>query len=382
MFPRSKLSAVLVTAVLGAAVVGGCSSSGEQAGADTGAVADLSTAQANIDKYSGKPEFEAPGEPFDARKEMAGKTIASIPVNSAIDFTQYYAKAAKRIADQVGFEFTTWQNQGNPTAWGQGMQSALSAKADVIELFAGIDPAQIAPQMVQAKQAGVPVVAADTYDLTQPPDESLAASIACPCSDAARLMADWVTVQTEGAAKVLVLTSSDVKASAASEAAMKDEFAKVCPDCEAEYKDIPSASWASKILPQVQSALVADPGIEYVLPVFDTMSIWAAQAITQAGRSGKVRIVTYNGTPSILKMMGEPNSPIEMNVGQSNDWMAHVALDQEMRVAAGLPTNPDATWPLYIWTQDNLADAGDPPSDSQGYGDAYKSGFSELWKLG
>jgi ribose transport system substrate-binding protein len=311
---------------------------------------------------------------------MAGKTIASIPVNSAIAFTQYYAKAAERIADEVGFTFATWPNQGSPSEWAQGVQKGLSDEADVIELFAGIDPAQIAPSMAEAERAGTPVLATDGYDLTQDVDPGLATGVNCPCSEAARVMADWAAVKMKGEGKVLVLTSSDVKASAASESVMKDEFGKVCPSCDVDYMDIPSSDWATKILPQVQSALVADPEISYVLPVFDTMAIWAVQAIMQAGRQDSVRIATYNGTPSILDMMRE-SEIIEMNVGQSNDWMAHVTLDQTMRVAAGLPTNPEATWPLYIWTHDNLEEAGEPASDSQGYGDDYKNGFRQLWGM-
>jgi ribose transport system substrate-binding protein len=380
--PKQLSTPVAVMALmLAAAGLAGCSDSSDASDSGTGGgEADLAAAQAMVDEYSAPPEFEAPGEPFDASAAMAGATIASIPVNSAIDFTQFYAKAGERIAGEVGFDFTTWPNQGNPTEWGQGFQKALSEDADLIELFAGIDPAQIAPQMSQAADAGVPVVAADGYDLTQEVDPALATAVNCPCSQAARIMAAWVTVQTEGDGNFLVLTSSDVKASAASEDAMKDELATLCPDCEADYIDIPSADWATKILPQVQSALVADPDIDYVLPVFDTMSIWAVQGITQAGRQDEVKIATYNGTPSILDMMRDSDI-IEMNVGQSNDWMAHVTLDQQMRVVAGLPTNPDATWPLYIWTKDNLDEAGNPATDSQGYGDEYQDGFRTLWGL-
>jgi ribose transport system substrate-binding protein len=375
-----KLSTSLaVVLLLASAGLAGCSDSSDDAGGNAGA-ADLTSAQATVEKYSKPPVFEAPGDAFDASGAMAGKTIASIPVNSAIDFTQFYAKAAQRIADEVGFEFTTWPNQGNPTEWGQGFQKALSEDADLVELFAGIDPVQIAPQMSQAGDADLPVVAADTYDLTQESDDSLAAAVNCPCSEAARIMAAWATAKTEGKGKFLVLTSSDVKASSAAEDAMKQELADICPACEADYIDIPSADWATKILPQVQSALVADPDIDYVLPVFDTMSIWAVQGITQAGRSDSVKIATYNGTPSILDMMRDSDI-IEMDVGQSNDWMAHVTLDQEMRVLAGLPTDPEATWPLYIWTHDNLDEAGNPASDSKGYGTDYQDGFRELWGL-
>jgi ribose transport system substrate-binding protein len=61
--------------------------------------------------------------------------------------------------------------------------------------------------------------------------------------------------------------------------------------------------------------------------------------------------------------------------------MAHVVLDQAMRQVAGLPLNPKASWPLYIWTKENLAEAGTPPTDSQGYGSEYRSAFLELWGL-
>ncbi|GAA5137002.1 hypothetical protein GCM10023339_76720 [Alloalcanivorax gelatiniphagus] len=372
---RSRTLAITLTLASACSAAGCAEASGDGA---PGGEADLNAAQVRIDELSKPPAFEAPGEPFDAAELLAGKTVASIPVNSAIDFTQYYADAGQRIADKVGFEYSVWPNQGSPTEWGQGFQKALSEDADVIELFAGIDPAQIVPQMSQAADAGVPVVSTDGYDLTQDIDKALAASVNCACSEAARAMADWVTVKTKGEGKFLFLTSSDVKASAAAEAAAKDEFANVCPSCEVEFLDIPSADWATKILPQVQSALVADPEIDYVLPVFDTMSIWAVQGITQAGRQDKVKIVTYNGTPSILDLMRE-NDIIEMNVGQSNDWMAHVILDQVMRVAAGLDTNPNATWPLYIWTKENLDAAGTPASDSQGYGEEYQSEFAALW---
>jgi len=362
------------------AVVSACSSGGGDGTSAAAGEGDLDAAQARIDEFSQPPTFEPPGEPFDAAAALEGRTIASVPVNSAIDFTQFYREAAERIADEVGFEFTTWQNQGRPSEWGQGIQAAISDDADAIELFAGIDPTQVSPQMVAAEDAGIPVISTDGYDIEQEPDESLDAAVNCPCSEAARIMADWVAVQTEGSGRALVLTSSDIKPSAAAEEAFQDEFSTVCPGCEVDYIDVPSADWATRILPQVQSELVANPDIDYVLPVYDTMSIWVTQAIVQAGRQDSVRIATYNGTPSILELMGESDL-IEMNVGQSNDWMAHVTMDQVMRTVAGLETNPDATWPLYIWTRDNLEEAGSPPSDSQGYGEEYQDGFRTLWGL-
>jgi ribose transport system substrate-binding protein len=348
--------------------------------AGTAAAADLTHASEQVELYSQAPKFESPGDAFDARQVMGGKLLYSIPVNGGLSFTQMYKAAMERLAAGVGFDFKTWQNSGKPAEWGQGIQAAVSAGADAIDLFAGIDPTQVVPQVTLARSKQIPVVASDTYDRSQTPATSIDLAVNCPCADAARLMVDWVAAKTKGDADVLVLTASDVKASEAGEQAFKDEFAKVCPGCRVKYVDVPTGDWASQVQSQVQSALVADPGMDYVLPVYDTMSIWATQAIKQTGRAGKVKIVTYNGTPSILQMMQE-DDVIEMNVGQSNDWMAHIILDQIMRKVGGLPTNAEVSWPLYIWTKDNVAGAGKPPTDSQGYGDEYRRAFTGLWGL-
>ena len=46
----------------------------------------LASAQADLDKYTAIPTFEAPGEPFDAKACMAGKRILQVPASSAVPF--------------------------------------------------------------------------------------------------------------------------------------------------------------------------------------------------------------------------------------------------------------------------------------------------------
>jgi ribose transport system substrate-binding protein len=52
-----------------------------------------------------------------------------------------------------------------------------------------------------------------------------------------------------------------------------------------------------------------------------------------------------------------------------------------MRLLCGIEPIDDPKIPFYIFDQSNADDAGDPPQLSTGYGDAYITGYDELWGL-
>ena len=111
----------------------------------------VSAAKANIEAFSGIPEFIAPGEPFDARACMAGKSIMTIPSSSAIPFVRTIADHKDSLAEMLGFEHSQWENQGNPTQWIQGMEYAGNNGFDLISLLAGADPRFFEPQVKNAQ---------------------------------------------------------------------------------------------------------------------------------------------------------------------------------------------------------------------------------------
>lgn len=287
----------------------------------------------------------------------------------------------QQVANQVGFKFTDWKNSGQPSQWVRGMDTAINQNVSLIDLLSGINPTHLSPQIQQAKQKNIAVVASDAYGLHQKSDPALTATMNVPYGEAGRLMADWAIHATKGKADVLVIGSSDVAASPYGVAAIKSEFAKYCPStCKEKYIDIPVADWASQTQSQVQSALQADPNINYILPVYDSQSQFIVPAIKAAGREGKVHIATYDGTPFVLKMM-ETGNIVTMDVGEDLDWVAKAIMDQEMRVAGGLKPVANENTPLYIFTKANVKTAGVPPKVSTGYGSSYISGYQKLWGL-
>jgi ribose transport system substrate-binding protein len=311
---------------------------------------------------------------------MAGKLIFSIPIDSRDQFDQVIEDGLAKIAKQVGFRFVDYTNSGQVSQYVAGMNLAISEHASLIDLSAGLNPADIAPQIAQAKAAGIPVVSSDAYGLTQESPPILSGTVKVPYAEAAQLQADWITVQSKGKGDTLIISSNDVPASSYGVAAMENEFKKACPECKSDTINIPVSQWATETQTQVAAFLVAHPNVDYIAPVYDSQSQYIIPAIQTSGRVGKVKIVTYDGTPFVLRYIQVQHGQIvQMDVGESLDWVSHAVMDAEMRIVGGLTPVLDEHLALYIWDAQNVDNAGIPPVASTGYGSAYIKGYDSLW---
>jgi ribose transport system substrate-binding protein len=370
----------MATAMLAVAGCGGDAATDAPARASGAANAGVEYATGQIDKYRAVPRFEAPGPAFDAKRAGAGKTLLSIPASSSIPFVQTIQNGMKAISGQVGMSFIDWPNQGRPVQWVQGMNQALDRKANVINLLAGINPGALGPQIAKAKSAGVPVVASHLYDVNQPATNG-ADSVSIHYEQAGRLLADWVIAKTGGKANALAVTINEVVSTAPMMTGIKDEFAKHCGSgCKLSTVNTAIADVATRIQPQVQSALVKDPGINYVIALYDSAEApFVVAGIRQAGKTGRVKVVTFNGTPSVLKLVA--SGDVEMDVGESLDWISHGVMDQVLRLAGGTEPVKDPKLPIRIFDKDNVSETGTPPTGDKGYGDSYRDGYMKLWGL-
>jgi ribose transport system substrate-binding protein len=358
-------AAVVLTATLVAAAVG--------------AGSDVSGAKANLDKYRAVPQFSAPGPAFDANAKAGGKTLFVIPASSQVPFVATINNHMKRIATMAGVKLTTWQNQGQPSQWVQGMNAAIAQKASAIVLLAGNDPAALQPQIKAAKAKGIPTIVAHLYDEKQPSAPNVGAVVNIPYNIAGRLIADHAIVDTNGKTDALVVTINQVKSTVPMVAGVKAEFAKYCPGCKLKFTDVTIADIATKIQPNVQGALTADPNINYVICLYDSAEApFAEAAIRAAGRTGKVKISTFNGTPTVLKEV-KNGDIVTMDVGENLEWIAYAILDQSMRLMGGLPTVKSEHVPVRVFDKSNISQAGS--AFTSGWGTSYVTGYQKLWGL-
>jgi ribose transport system substrate-binding protein len=107
---------------------------------------------------------------------------------------------------------------------------------------------------------------------------------------------------------------------------------------------------------------------------------FALAAVTASGAGNDVKIVSFNGTPSVLKMI-QDGTPVAMNVGENPEWLAYANMDQALRILAGEDPVSSEHTPARVFTKDNVDDAGTPPELGKGYGDAYIAGYEKLWGL-
>ena len=384
---RPYLAAVLAAAL--AVVIPACGTdSGNHTGrsTDNANAAHVAAAMAQISRARRVPEFVAPGAAFDAPARLRGKTIFEIPITSEVPFIAAVEGGMRQAAARVGARLVVYPNQGRPEQWAQGIRTAIAERADAITLFAQ-DPRLLAPQIAQAKMAGIPVVLVRTTGEGEPcqtDDAGHAYGTACvpgPFEQAGRLEADWVIVDSRAKADVLVVTSNDARSTVSLTRGLMDEFHRLCPDCDLRFVDVPIPQWATELRGEVQSALVRDPGIDYVIPIYDSMSQYAVPAIKAQGAASRVGVSTFNGTPFVLKLL-QDGDVVRMDAGEDLAWVGWAAMDQAFRTVAGVPAVPSEHTPLRVFDRGNVVEAGTPPVVDRGYGDAYVAGYERLWGVG
>lgn len=365
----SIVKRTVLAAALGAAAIATAAAQGDLA----------KKAEAELAPYREIPTFEAPGEPFDAKACMQGKRILSIPASSAIPFLATINAAMAELAKEIGFEFQVWENQGQVSQWVQGLNHGASNKFDLIELLAGADPRALEPQVKAAQEAGSLVVAAHLTGFEQPVPGGVDGVVPIDYKRAGELLAWWTIAKTDGKTNAVIIVSNEALSTDSMVSGLKEVFDNECPDCKYTIVNVPIPEWATKIQPNVQSALLADPSINYIIPIYDSMAQFVVPALTITGRSEQVKIATFNGTPFVIGMI--QNGQVEMDIGENLDWIAHGVLDSHMRRLCDLGEVKDPKIPLLIFDASNADTAGTPPEDSKGYGDAYIEGYRKLWKL-
>jgi len=376
----------LALIAIGSLTIAACGSDDSSSEGSSGADASSAqaTAQEAVDAAQEIPEFtlEAPKIDLAAVK---GKTIFNIPLNSAIPFEVEVEDEMERLATTHGVKWVEHPNQGTPTEWAAGISQAIQQKVDLIILSQGIDPKQVIPQLRAAKKAGIPVLVTHTYQDGQETPAAVADVVSAvanaPFEQAGRLQSQYAIAQDGCDIHPLIVNSPDIAPSEFVQKGLLGALSDLCPDVEPQVIDVNVTEWATKIQPEVQSALTQNPDIDWVFTHYDSMTIPATAGIRAAGKTGQVGVTGFNGTTEVLKMVAD--GTVTADVGESTNWLAYASIDQGFRLLGAGPVIEDGIvgTPLRLFDESNIGEAGDPPKPGQGYGDAYVEGYETLWGL-
>jgi ribose transport system substrate-binding protein len=382
MRPPARLLCTLLVGCATALATQGCGDDMSDRAAGDMRAADVAGARAQLEKFRDVPDFTPPGAEFHTGS-LRGKKIVEIPITSEVPFVTEVERGMKEAAATVGAEVVVYKNQGMPTQWAQGIRTAIAQEADAITLLAQ-DPSSIGPQIRQAEEAGIPVIVLRTTGEGErcPADRRGrpygTTCVPGPFEQAGRLEADWTIAETDGKGDVLVISSNDARSTDPLLRGLRGEFGRRCPACDVRFVDVPIPQWARQIRGEVQSALVRDPEIDYVIPIYDSMSQYVVPAIRAGAGRDRVKIAAFNGTPFVLKML-QDEDVVAMDAGENLSWIGWASMDQSFRVIAGeRPVRTEHT-PLRVFDNGNVDETGRPPAFDRGYGARYKTAYRQLW---
>jgi ribose transport system substrate-binding protein len=285
----------------------------------------------------------------------------------------------EQVAKTYGIRWVEYTNQGQPSQWVQGIDTAIAEHASLVILGGAPSPYQLQPQLKELKAHNIPVEVTHVVDPSAPMPPYVTALVPAAFDTVSRLIADYTILQAKGHAQVLVITSNDILASPGQGQAFKQELAAHCGSgCKAYLVNVPTQDWATDIQTTVESFLRAHPEVNWVYPLYDSESEFAAPGIAADGDTGKVFIATYNGTPAILKLM-ETGSIVKFEIGEDLTWLGWAQMDQAMRILTGAPPVKNENTALRVFTDSTVSQTGVPPKYNEGYGNAFMSGYLKLW---
>ena len=361
-----------------------CASSGPTANPSGRPSALLAEVASKVAAGKALPTWTAPGPPVDVSK-LRGKRVFIIPLVPN-PLNENIQNTYKQIFSAVGVTATFYANQGLTSQWVAGMEEAIAQHPDLIILSTAPDPRDLQPQLRAAKAAGIPVEVTHFYDRSTPPPPAcpacaagVTALVTAPNNDAAAAEADWIINDSGGKADVLIVSAPDTLPSPGMVSAMERQYRTYCPACTYKVIEVPVAQWNTGVQSEVQSALLADPSINYVDTLADAMCTGAVPAVQAVGKTGSVKVVSFNGSPFALDDI-RTGAIMAMDASENTRWIGFADVDQSFRLLAGMsPVNE--TTPFRLMDKSNVTQAGVPATSYLGYGNAYAVGFWHLWGL-
>ena len=383
----SKISTKLAVAAATTLLLAACGSGGAATSASTSAGSSagsspLAAKLAQFEKVAAS--YPVPSGQISGVDGVKGKTVYYIPITQQAPQFAVTQAALTAAFGKVGVQLQVCNGNGTPTAISACISQATKAQAGAI-ITDAIAYALAGNAFDAAIQAGIPVLNTNqTADSAHPAAGKLG-YIYAPGSDLMVALADWIIVDSDGKADVIINQSTDGPSPAMFVASAKDEFAKQCPACKVTINEISSANFA--LIPaSTSSALLKNPDAKYVVAQFDQFLQPTQGGVQQAGRIASVKGLSGAAQLSGLKMMVAKNF-LYASAGQASAYQGWADADAVLRMMTGTSGDklPEYTIPIRLYTRETvgsvpLTAAAEASGEWYGPSD-YTGSFLKLWGL-
>jgi ribose transport system substrate-binding protein len=339
----------------------------------------LAAAEALVDQYKAIPGFTAPGPALNGKAIGKGKTVLIVPYDMEVPYNVVTVDGIEAANKLLGIKTIVYQDQGEPSQWEAGVLQGITDKVSAIDLIGGLEPSAVEPQIKEAEKKGIAVIDSTGNDPSVASPSYVTDDVPLNYTLAGELEAAYAIAQTNGKADVLIITSSDVVASTYVTGGANKAMKADCPTCTVHVIDVPVTEWGTQITPGVESALTADPGINYILPNYDSEVPLVDAALT-ADHATTVGVDSFNGDPAPLAEIAA-NSGLNMDIGQDMVYTGYATADAELRAFGHVKDKVKTLnehLPFVIFDSSNIATTGS--SYAGGYGTII-NGYLKLWGL-
>jgi ribose transport system substrate-binding protein len=327
--------------------------------------------------------FDPPGAAFDA-SGAAGKTVWVIEILS-IPFAQLNVQGAKEAFDKAGVNMMTFDGKGEVAETSRGIGQAIAQNADMI-LVASLPGQNFKPDFDRAQAAGIPIVMIENHDPGGvSPDEppGVVAELNQNHAQAGQIMADYTVADANGnGIDAMILWSSDAPGIGQPQLdGITNEVKRLVPDANLTVKDVLVAQWETQIPTVTQSALLSDPNLRYLLPLYDGMALFMLPAVHAASAQDRVKLVSFNTTPAVMQSMAN-NDVVVADCGTDPVRFGWTWADQCLRILTGNAPVPDIKLPIRLFTTQTVSsiDLSQPIQTWFGNVD-FRSAYLNLWGL-
>jgi ribose transport system substrate-binding protein len=380
--PLWALLVVLFALAIGVAACGddeeeeSAGAGGSSTAAETQAAGDdcQGSAQQVVDKYRAEVPLKLPDAPLDLSK-VKGKNFFFVSVVNN-EFSLAVIKGYEEAVEAMGGKATVYDAKGQAAKFPDGVQQALQQNADGIILF-GIAPEIVSKQLAEAESKGIPVIDIYNGQPDAPVEAPIQAHVSADFKAGAEALSNWMLTDSGCKANTVLFHAEVLPLYTPLVEDSPKIFEEKCPDCSFKAQNIDLATFATKLGPQASSYVRANPDTNYVQAAFDSMITFLEPALS--AQADKVKILGFDGIPSVLKAIQEDSGPVKATMAQAPEkWIGYNIADALGRAIA--EQDPlDYTIPARLVDKTNV---GSGVADVWAPYDGFEQKWQAAWEGG
>ncbi|MDL2236254.1 sugar ABC transporter substrate-binding protein [Christensenellaceae bacterium OttesenSCG-928-K19] len=335
------------------AMFAGCSSTKEPAAESPAAEEPAAEEPAAEEPAAEEPAAEEPAaeEPAGDDLDYASMNFGYLIQTQVTEYMLSVAEGAQDACDELGIKLTTNDADGDPALQISQCESMIASGMDAI-LVSAVDADACAPIVEKCAEANIPCIA--VTNLFNPPVEPLA-SILSDDTEAGRIATRELCEAIGGEGKIgtirgLAGQSSEVFRGDGMNEVLENEY----PDVELVADDI--GNWARDEAMEITENWIQKYG-EELKGIFcqnDEMGIGAANAIENAGLTGKIQVTAVDAVADAQSYI--ESGAIYADVAQDPHAQGYEGVMAAVAVLKGETVEKLVYTPLNVINKDNAAE--------------------------